>query len=237
MGNLKIGHWVEVGLWLTLSLVLYIYSFEFEKNIEIYKYGATAWPRAIILLMVIAAVGQFIYHWKLGDGSASNMISAASDDGAEEAAHAAHHEGLRWYLATFALLCIPCIYMLLPDWIAAQAGAEGSGVHGIRLVVAGVLAVVFVVFMGRNNVGAMLTLPIFFAALLEDLGFYAMAPIFILGVMNLMGERRLRPMMMIMVLIYGLMLFLFVNLLYVGLPTGNIHPFYDFGTWVVTVLQ
>jgi hypothetical protein len=40
-----------------------------------------------------------------------------------------------------------------------------------------------------------------------------------------------------MALIYGLLLLLFVSILFVGLPIGNIRPFYDIGSWVVTVLQ
>ena len=80
-------------------------------------------------------------------------------------------------------------------------------------------------------------LPLFFAALLEDFGFYTLAPFFIIGIMYLFGERRPKPMALIMALIYGLLLLLFVNILFVGLPVGNIKPFYDIGSWIVTVLQ
>ena len=55
--------------------------------------------------------------------------------------------------------------------------------------------------------------------------------------MILMGERRISRMAMIMPLIYGLLLLCFVKLLYVGLPTGYVRPFYDFGNWVVALLQ
>jgi len=237
MGNLRTGHLVEGALWLTLCLFLYGYSFEFERDIEIYKFGATAWPRTIILLMAIAAVGQLIHHWKYGDGTASNMISAAMDDGAEEAAHEAHHESLGWYMATFALLAIPFIYMRVPDWIAGWISAEGTTLHILRLGFAAILIGVFLTQMRRNMVGAILALPLFFAALLEDMGFYALAPFFIIGVMYLFGETRPKPMIAIMALIYGLLMTLFVKVLFVGLPVGNIHPFYDIGSWVVTVLQ
>ncbi len=80
-------------------------------------------------------------------------------------------------------------------------------------------------------------LPLFFAALLEDFGFYTLAPFFIVGVMFMFGERRAKWMVSIMALIYGLLMLLFVNILFVGLPVGNIRPFYDIGSWVVTVLQ
>ena len=82
-----------------------------------------------------------------------------------------------------------------------------------------------------------LALPIFFAALLEDMGFYATAPLFIVGVMFLMGERRPKWMAIVAALIMGILLFFFVSVLYVGLPTGNVHPFYDFSHWLVTLIQ
>ena len=62
---------VEAGLWLSLCLFLFIYSFEFNQEIEIYKFGASAWPRAIILLIAIAAIGQLVHHWLRGDESSS----------------------------------------------------------------------------------------------------------------------------------------------------------------------
>jgi len=237
MGKLRTGHLVEAGLWLGLCLFLYIYSFEFEKDIEIYKFGATAWPRAIILLMTIAALGQLFHHWKRGDEVSSEIIDAATHDDAEEAAHDAHHEDIKWYASTFGLLLIPFAYMRIPDWIVALLSAEGTTIHIIRIVCAAILIGIFIYYMRRNMVGAILTLPLFFAALLEDMGFYSLAPFFIIGVMFLFGEQRPKPMMAIMALIFGLLMLLFVKILFVGLPVGNIHPFYDIGSWVVTVLQ
>ncbi len=237
MGQLRTGHLVEAGLWLSLCLFLYIYSFEFDKDIEIYKFGASAWPRAIILLMAIAAIGQLIHHWKRGDESSSQIIDAATDDGAEEAAHEAHHEGLKWYASTFALLVIPFAYMRVPGWIGTAISAEDATVHIIRVIIAVLLIGIFVFYMRRNMVGAILTIPLFFAALLEDLGFYTLAPFFIVAVMFLFGERRPRPMAMITALIFGLLMLLFVKILFVGMQVCNMSPFDDIGSWVVTILQ
>lgn len=237
MGQLRTGHLVEAGLWLSLCLFLYIYSFEFDKDIEIYKYGASAWPRAIILLMAIAAVGQLVHHWYKGDEASSDMISKAVDDGSEEAAHAAHHETLKWYLSTFALLAIPFLYMRVPEWIVGTSEPGDTGLHIARVVVAAILAAIVVYFIRHHRVRVALMFPLFFAALLEDFGFYTLAPFFIIGVMYLFGERRVKPMLLIMALIFGLLLTLFVKILFVGLPVGNIRPFYDIGSWVVTVLQ
>ena len=237
MGRLRPGHLVEAGFWLGLCLFLYVYSFEFDKNIEIYKFGASGWPRAIILLMAIAASGQLIHHYVKGDETSSQIISAAVDDGSEEAAHEAHHETVKWYLSTFALLAIPFIYMRVPEWIAGTSEPGDAGLHTARLIVAAILIAVVVYFIRHHRVRVMLMLPLFFAALLEDFGFYTLAPFFIIGVMYLFGERRPRPMVLIMALIFGFMLTMFVKILYVGLPVGNIEPFYSIGSWVVTVLQ
>ncbi|MFZ9038156.1 MAG: hypothetical protein ACO3DT_08820 [Gammaproteobacteria bacterium] len=237
MGRLRPGHLVEAGFWLGLCLFLYVYSFEFDKNIEIYKFGASGWPRAIILLMAIAAIGQLIHHYVKGDETSSQIISAAVDDGSEEAAHAAHHETVKWYLSTFALLAIPFIYMRVPEWIAGTSEPGDAGLHTARLIVAAILIAVVVYFIRHHRVRVALMLPLFFAALLEDFGFYTLAPFFIIGVMYLFGERRPKPMALIMALIFGFMLMMFVKILYVGLPVGNIEPFYSIGSWVVTLLQ
>ena len=237
MGNLRTGHLVEGAIWLSLCLFLYAYSFEFDQDIEIYKFGASAWPRTIILLMAIAAIGQLFQHWKYGDDASSNAMQAANVDDAEEAAHEAHHESLGWYLSTFALLVIPFAYMRVPDWIAGWFEVGGSTLHILRVVCAVILIGLFLTQVKRNMVGAVLTLPLFFAALLEDMGFYSLAPFFIVGVMYLFHESRPKPMLAIMALIYGLLMLLFVKILFVGLPVGNIRPFYDIGSWVVTVLQ
>ncbi len=237
MGRLRPGHLVEAGFWLGLCLFLYLYSFEFDRDIEIYQFGASGWPRAIILLMALAAIGQLVHHYFKGDESSSQMISAAVDDGSEEAAHEAHHETVKWYLSTFALLSIPFIYMRVPEWIAGTSEPGDPGLHTARLIVAAILVAIVVYFIRHHRVRVALMFPLFFAALLEDFGFYFLAPFFIIGVMYLFGERRAKPMALIMALILGFMLTLFVKILYVGLPVGNIEPFYSFGSSVVTVLQ
>ncbi len=237
MGQLRTGHLVEAGIWLLLCLILFIYSFDFNQGIEIYKFGATAWPRAIILLIAIAALGQLFHHWKRGDEITSEIISAATDEGSGEVTEEAHYSDFSWYLSTFGLLLIPFAYLRVPGWIVALVSAEGTSIHVIKIICAAILIGTFMFYMRRNILGAMLTLPLFFAALLEDMGFYSLAPFFIIGVMFMMGERKAKPMILVAALVFGLLLLMFVKILYIGLPVGNIHPFYDIGSWVVTVLQ
>lgn len=233
MNRLKTSHIVEVAFWLALVLFFFYHSYEFDKDIEIYKYGASSWPRAILLLIALAAIGQVFDQRKNGDKASSNTMAAAHEDTAQET----EYGGLRWYAGTFLLLLLPFIYMILPERIVAAMSMEPEGLDQVKKFCALGLFLIYLVFGWKNHVGAILTLPIFFAALMEDMGFYALAPVFIIGIMILMGERRVSRMALVMPFIYGLLLAFFVSLLYVGLPTGNVKPFYDFGNWVVTLLQ
>ena len=50
MGQLSKPHLIEAAIWSLIVAVFFGYSFEFNQPIEIYKFGATGWPRVIILL-------------------------------------------------------------------------------------------------------------------------------------------------------------------------------------------
>ena len=153
-----------------LSSFLYIESFDFDRSIEIYKFGATAWPRTLILLMALAALGQLLFQYYAGDRP-TGSLGAATDDGAQEAARKAGHSSVSWYASTFLLLAIPFLYMRAPDLVGLATTLDKQGVHLVKGVTAPILLVAYLVLMRGNHVGAILALPIFFAALLEDMGF------------------------------------------------------------------
>ena len=121
------------------------------------------------------------------------------------------------------------------DRISKVTGKDRA--NAVKLICAALLVALYMFSIRGNHVGGIIALPIMFGAFLQDFGFYAMAPVFIIAVMYLMGERRIKHMGVIMLVIYGLLLTLFLSILYVGLPTGNISPFYEFGTTIVNILQ
>ena len=59
MGKLKRSHMIETGVWLTICIIFFAFSFEFNQPIEIYKFGATGWPRVVLLLLLLATIGNF----------------------------------------------------------------------------------------------------------------------------------------------------------------------------------
>lgn len=233
MGRLRPSHLVEAGLWLLAAAVLYALSFEFNQKIEIYKFGASAWPRTLILLIVVGALGQLYWQYRFGDAAQTETAEGASD----QVEAASDHTSLAWYVHTAVMIALPFVYIRLPVIIGAMFSISNDDLGPVKLIVGAIVIVVFVFMARRNDVGGMLGLPLMFAGMLEDFGFYALAPVFILAVMWLMGERRTRPMFIIMAVLYGIMMFLFVKLLYVGLPTGIVDPFYTFGNWMVKILQ
>jgi hypothetical protein len=229
MRRLNRSQALELFFWLALAGFLYLYSMDFARELETYKFGASAWPRAIIALLVIAALGQAFHAVRGTAGSAPSRQASPVDD--------APDRSTAWYATIVFLVAIPFLYMITPASLAKAFDMARADVNALKLVLAAVLVIAYLLVARLNHFGAMLSLPILFAAFLQDFGFYALAPVFIVGVMYLMGERRPLHMAAVAAFTLGVLLVLFVSILYIGLPTGNISPFYEIGTTVVTWLQ
>jgi len=80
MSSLKIGQIVETLVWLLIVFVFYIYSFEFDQEIEIYRYGATGWPRSILLILFLVSLGNFLQTYKKGSGFQIGRVGISDDE-------------------------------------------------------------------------------------------------------------------------------------------------------------
>ncbi len=80
-------------------------------------------------------------------------------------------------------------------------------------------------------------LPLVYAALWDQAGFYFTTPIFLIAYLYLTGERRVKWLISVPLVIFGVLTFIFTRLLYVGLPVGYWRPFYDFSNWLVALLR
>ncbi|MEK9860892.1 MAG: tripartite tricarboxylate transporter TctB family protein, partial [Alphaproteobacteria bacterium] len=63
MGQLKRTHLIEAAIFLSIVILFFGFSFEFNQPIEIYIFGATGWPRAIIGLLLIATIGNLWFQY------------------------------------------------------------------------------------------------------------------------------------------------------------------------------
>ncbi len=90
---------VELAFWLTLALIAFGLSFQFSDEVGTYQWGAASWPRAVILLMVIAAL---INTWRARPAA---VTFEESDEGGS-------------VLAYLGLFLIPLVYA----WLLPRTG-------------------------------------------------------------------------------------------------------------------
>ena len=124
MGRLNRGHLVEAAIFGVIVVVFYAFSFEFNQPIEIYIFGATAWPRVVIGLLLIAAIGNLYYQYLHGSAAQEGRVGVAETE--EDGADFSHTPTLLRMLAVlftpflFAWLLKPVgIYFSAPFFIAA----------------------------------------------------------------------------------------------------------------------
>jgi hypothetical protein len=181
MTSLTRGQTFEVVFWIGFAAIAYYFSFEFDREIEIYLFGAAGWPRVVIALIVLAALCQLIQD--LVRQKQAKGEPAAEVPGAEQG--------------------IP---------------REGRSAYMWRM-------------------SAILALPVAYALVLDYSGFYVTTPFFIALYLFVTGERRLRWLIAVPIIIYLLLLIFFTKLLYVGLPVGYTSPFYEISNWLLVLLQ
>ncbi len=80
MGNLTRSHLIETAIWLAICIIFYAFSFDFNQPIEIYKFGATGWPRVVLALLFLATVGNFYYLRAHGSAVQKGRVGIADGD-------------------------------------------------------------------------------------------------------------------------------------------------------------
>lgn len=176
MPRLSAGQWFELGFWIVFAAVAYGFSFEFDREIEMFRFGASGWPRVIIVLIVIAVAGQLFQDIRAGNADPGDI---------------------------------------------AEPGPSGT----------------------RNDPGSTvaiaitLALPILYASLLEYTGYYFTTPLFLAAYLYVTGERRVRWLVVVPLVIYVVLTILFTRFLYVGLPVGYWPGFYDFSNWLIVFIR
>ena len=150
MGRLNRSHIIEAVIWLLIVGVFFAYSFEFNQDIEIYKFGATAWPRVVIFLLLIAAIGNLYYQYKNGSDEQLGLIGVS--ESVEEDDVFADPKTLRRMIAVlftpfiFAWLLKPVgIYFSAPFFIAAVMWLFGE--RRWKAIV-GMTLVIYAIFLG-----------------------------------------------------------------------------------------
>ncbi len=97
---------MEALFWVAIAGLFFSYTFKFNQPIEIYRFGATGWPRVILVLMLIVAFGNLYYNFKNGPKTQRERIGIGDDP--DEVSY----ESVKTYLKTGLILVIPFLYAL-----------------------------------------------------------------------------------------------------------------------------
>jgi len=116
MGNLTRAHLVETGIWLFICIVFFGFSFEFNKTIEIYKFGATGWPRSILLLLILVGAGNLYYAWNNGSTTQKGRV------GFSEESSEVTYNSMGQVIKTGFILFLPLLYAILLKPVGFYAG-------------------------------------------------------------------------------------------------------------------
>jgi hypothetical protein len=124
MGRLSRSQILEVAFWLGFAVLAYAFSFDFDREIEIYRFGASGWPRVVILLIAVAALCQVFQLLRDGNKGAVQMAEAPPGRRLEDSMRIAAVLGLPVLYA--ALLDVSGFYFTTPIFIAAYLWLNGE---------------------------------------------------------------------------------------------------------------
>ncbi|WP_126623140.1 tripartite tricarboxylate transporter TctB family protein [Oceaniglobus ichthyenteri] len=75
--------------------------------------------------------------------------------------------------------------------------------------------------------------PFVFLYITPILGAYVSLPVFIVGFLLLLGVYRIKPIALVLLIVYGLTLLIFTRFFFVALPLGNEYIFYDINVAII----
>lgn len=84
MRKLPRSQWIEFGFWMFFTISAFALTFGFDRDISMYKFGAAGWPRIVIAVVFLAAVGQLLQSLYRKDtteeASATEVVSEESSE-------------------------------------------------------------------------------------------------------------------------------------------------------------
>ena len=102
------GQLFEVGFWLVLAVGAFALTFDFNQELEIYRFGAYGWPRAVVVIIIVSLLGQIYHDWKFGKAHHETQDETQDEtDGADDSRDGAYYGRMA------AALGLPILYALL----------------------------------------------------------------------------------------------------------------------------
>ena len=118
MGKLTRSHMIETGIWFAIVIVFFGFSFQFNQSIEIYKFGATGWPRVVLALLLLVTIGNLFHLYLNGSAAQKGRVGIADEN--EEAPD---YSQPRTLLKVVAILSTPFLFALSLKPVGFYVGA------------------------------------------------------------------------------------------------------------------
>ncbi|MDO7732404.1 MAG: tripartite tricarboxylate transporter TctB family protein, partial [Paracoccaceae bacterium] len=120
VGRLTLSNLIEAAIFLLIAGIFYAFSFEFNQPIEIYIFGATAWPRVVIGFLLLATLGNLWFHYRYGNATQATLGQSEDKADFSEAGTVRRMIAVLLTPFIFAYLLKPIgIYFSAPFFIAA----------------------------------------------------------------------------------------------------------------------
>lgn len=128
--HLTPGRWIEVAFWGCLAVSAFALTFQFDQELEIYKFGAYGWPRAVIGLIALTLMGQIYHDLRFSEVPDTAVEAETSTEEADSGSRGGYYLRMVATLGLpllFALLLQPVgFYVLTPFFIAAFLWVAGE---------------------------------------------------------------------------------------------------------------
>lgn len=108
-GKENLGLVFEWALWIALALIAYNITYVFDKPLESYRYGATGWPRAVLIAIMAGATFQLLFkyfRWEEDSEEEEATAETSSEDRLSQA------------LGMVGIFAVPFIYL----WLLPRTG-------------------------------------------------------------------------------------------------------------------
>ena len=145
MGRLTLSNLIEAAIFLMIVGIFYAFSFEFNQPIEIYIFGATAWPRVVIGLLLLATLGNLWFHRRYGNASQATLGQSEDKADFSDSGTVRRMAAVLFTPFAFAYLLKPVgIYFSAPFFIAAIIWLFGERRWKAILIMTLVIYTVFI---------------------------------------------------------------------------------------------
>ncbi len=111
-GKPKLTLCLEWGFWISLAAAGYWLTFDFDEPLDIYRFGASGWPRFILLCMVVGATLQLILGLQKERRNAAGPANDSETPGEAEG-EAEAPARLPVSPRLFGIFILPLAYLLL----------------------------------------------------------------------------------------------------------------------------